>query len=283
MFDQPELPGAEDQARPLSRALRLVQAHRVRTPRSRGFMNRRAGRRRRGARALHGPPRLLHANGHYSSAQGLPRPERQDLQEGLQALPQDVPVRRRRSASGTRATTSRSRPPRSPSWPRSTSSPRAARAARCTLVAADVLDSATWSPGCSTFQRNAKGKAHDLRPAQLLGRQPQDARTARRALLRTVPGQVWLTETGGILKFLPQFPRNASRQANRTKYMFQLANRYDTNRRSGLRCEDHAALQLPVHRRARRAPASTPASTNPSGSKRKAYNTFKKYAARQPK
>ena len=78
-------------------------------------------------------------------------------------------------------------------------------------------------------------------------------------MLRNAPGEVWLTETGGILKFLPSFPRSETRQANRTKYMFKLADTYD-RRRSGLRGRDHAALQLPVDRRGRAARASTRAS-----------------------
>ena len=37
-----------------------------------------------------------------------------------------------------------------------------------------------------------------------------------RALLRIAPGEVWLTETGGILKFGRQFPRSTSRQVTLT-------------------------------------------------------------------
>ncbi len=53
-------------------------------------------------------------------------------------------------------------------------------------------------------------------------------------MLRLVPGEVWLTETGGILEFKPAFPRSQKRQANRTKNMFRLAAAYDS-RRSGFR------------------------------------------------
>ena len=52
----------------------------------------------------------------------------------------------------------------------------------------------------------------------------------------SVPGAVWMTETGGMVKFGngPQFAYSEVRAANRTRWMFRLANRYDT-RRSGMR------------------------------------------------
>ena len=53
-------------------------------------------------------------------------------------------------------------------------------------------------------------------------------------MLRTVPGEVWLTETGGIVQLLPSFKRSPSRAAARTKGLFRLADRYDT-RRPGMR------------------------------------------------
>jgi hypothetical protein len=53
-------------------------------------------------------------------------------------------------------------------------------------------------------------------------------------MLQTVRGRVWLTETGGIVKFGPEFPYSESRAARCTRWMFRLANRYDTRRR-GLR------------------------------------------------
>ena len=68
----------------------------------------------------------------------------------------------------------------------------------CTFVAADVLDGSTLEPWLGKFLRVAKGKAKvfglhnygDVNRNRILG-------TTR--MLRTVPGEVWLTETGGIL------------------------------------------------------------------------------------
>ena len=52
-------------------------------------------------------------------------------------------------------------------------------------------------------------------------------------MLATVPGEVWLTETNGIVKFgnSRQFRYSESRAARRTRWMFRLADRYDTTRR----------------------------------------------------
>jgi len=44
-----------------------------------------------------------------------------------------------------------------------------------------------------------------------------------KAILNDVPGQLWLTETGGLAEFKPAFPYSLSRQARATRYMFSLA------------------------------------------------------------
>ena len=94
-------------------------------------------------------------------------------------------------------------------------------------------------------------------------------------MLSLVPGEVWLTETGGIVKF-QNFSYSPSRAANRTKWMFKLANRYDSRQR-GLRSK---ITQLFVYcwfgeARGVRFDAGL---VNPDGSPRKAYNVFRKFA-----
>jgi hypothetical protein len=93
-----------------------------------------------------------------------------------------------------------------------------------------------------------------------------------------VSGQVWLTETGGILKFLPAFKRSEKRQANRTKYMFSLADKYD-RRRSGMRSRITRLYnyQWTGVQRSARFDAGL---VNANGSPRRAYRQFKKSAAR---
>jgi hypothetical protein len=44
-----------------------------------------------------------------------------------------------------------------------------------------------------------------------------------KAILRAVPGEVWLTETGGLVRFGRGFPRSETRAAKALKFMFKLA------------------------------------------------------------
>jgi hypothetical protein len=102
----------------------------------------------------------------------------------------------------------------------------------CRIVAADVIDEANMVRWLRVFKRYARRPRiwglHNYRDTnprrgQIFG--------GTRKLLRTVRGQVWLLETGGIVKFvLPNrrtLFRNSERRANTaTKRMFRLARRY---------------------------------------------------------
>jgi hypothetical protein len=147
----------------------------------------------------------------------------------------------------------------------------------CTFVAADVLDSKNMTAWLAKFRRAAKGKAriYGLHNYSDVNRRRS---SGTRRLLRTVGGEVWLTETGGILKFLPSFKRSERRQANRTKYMFSLADKYD-RRRSGMRSRITRLYnyQWTGVKRSARFDAGL---VNPNGSARKAYRQFRKSARR---
>ena len=147
----------------------------------------------------------------------------------------------------------------------------------CSIVAADVLDSKAMPTWLAKFKRNAKGKARIYGLHNYTGVNRKNSASTR-LMLRNAPGEVWLTETGGILKFLPSFPRSESRQANRTKYMFKLADTYD-RRRSGLR--GHITrlynYQWTGVEKSARFDAGL---VNPDGTPRKAYKQFKKSAAK---
>jgi hypothetical protein len=146
----------------------------------------------------------------------------------------------------------------------------------CTFVAADVLDSSNMESWIKGFDRYDKGKARifGLHNYSDVNRKRT---SGTKRLLRLVGGQVWLTETGGILKFLPQFPRSESRQASRTKYMFSLANKYDS-KRAGLRSKITRLYnyQYTGSPKSARFDAGL---VNPNGSTRKAFKAFKKAAA----
>jgi hypothetical protein len=147
----------------------------------------------------------------------------------------------------------------------------------CTLVAADVLDTKNMESWVGRFNRAAHGKAR-IYGLHNYGDVNYRRSSGTRRLLRIAPGQVWLTETGGILKFLPRFKRSESRQADRTRFMFALADKYD-RRRSGMRGRITRLYnyQWTGVRRSARFDAGL---VNRDGSPRKAYRQFKKSAAR---
>jgi hypothetical protein len=150
-----------------------------------------------------------------------------------------------------------------------------ARKRKFKVMAADLLDTSNMGGYVRSFLRKAKGSP---RLWGLHNYQDVNYRTSRdtRLLLSLVPGEVWLTETGGIVKFgrLKYSPRRA---AARTKWMFTLANRYDTRQR-GMRSK---VTQLFVYRwfgEASRSARFDAGLVNASGSPRAAYNVFKRFA-----
>jgi hypothetical protein len=97
----------------------------------------------------------------------------------------------------------------------------------CRIVAADVLDSSNMLPWVAKFRRHAKnpriwglhsyGDTNHFKPL---------SRTATRRLLRKVRGQVWLTETGGIVRFSDRFRggrRGEAKAARAVKRTFAVA------------------------------------------------------------
>ena len=98
---------------------------------------------------------------------------------------------------------------------------------RCTVVGLDVLDST-----------DIRATVHYINQFKAdLGRYPTPRiwglhnysgtnrfhSAGTRAVLANTSGQLWLTETGGIVKLAGSFPFNLSRAVRATKYMFSLA------------------------------------------------------------
>jgi hypothetical protein len=100
----------------------------------------------------------------------------------------------------------------------------------CTVMAADVLDQSNVRSWLRSFLRysHGRGTIWGLHNYKDVNRRQSKGLTN---VLKTVPGQVWLTETGGIVTFLPSFKTSYSRSSSATKYMFQLADKYDSKRR----------------------------------------------------
>ena len=107
-----------------------------------------------------------------------------------------------------------------------------ARCRGCKIVAADVIDESNMERWLRVFKRYARGERlwglHNYRDTNPRKGQKYGG-TAR--LLRAVRGEVWLTETGGIVKFvLPDrrtlFKNSPARANTAVKRMFKLAKRY---------------------------------------------------------
>jgi hypothetical protein len=154
---------------------------------------------------------------------------------------------------------------------------REARRRHFRVMAADVLDTSNLRAYLRAFLRRAPG---DPRLWGLHNYQDVNRRTSAdtRAMLRLVPGRVWLTETGGIVKFgeSRHFRYSESRAARRTRWMFRLADRYDTRRR-GLRS---TIARLFVYRWYGEPPGAhfDAGLVNPDGTPRRAYSVVAEHA-----
>jgi hypothetical protein len=102
----------------------------------------------------------------------------------------------------------------------------------CRIVAADVIDEKNMVKWLTEFKRYAiKPRIWGLHNYRDTNPRRGQRFGGTKTLLRTVRGQVWLTETGGLVKFvLPDgrtlFPRSTGRAARAVRRMFSLAGRY---------------------------------------------------------
>jgi hypothetical protein len=148
------------------------------------------------------------------------------------------------------------------------------RKRKCKVMAADLLDTSNMLSYLRKFKRYAKGSPtlwglHNYQDVNRF----TSADTL--ALLRNVRGQVWLTETGGFMGFGRHFKRSSKRQVKATKWMFKLADRYDT-RRSGAKAK---LTRLYVYSwfglSKQKGNPFDAGLVNPTGTPRSAYKTFK--------
>jgi hypothetical protein len=103
----------------------------------------------------------------------------------------------------------------------------------CTVVGLDVLDAQSISPTLSYIAEFKHEVAHLHAPMPGVWGLHNYSDTNRRSSIRTrailaaVPGQIWLTETGGIVKFGGAFPNvhgsGLRRAASSLSFMFSLA------------------------------------------------------------
>jgi hypothetical protein len=145
----------------------------------------------------------------------------------------------------------------------------------CTVMAADVLDQSNVTSWLRSFLRysHGRGSIWGLHNYKDVNRKQSKGLTS---VLKTVPGQLWLTETGGIVTFLPSFKTSIARASSATKYMFALADRFDASKR-GYRSK---LTRLYVYRWFGEPPGARfdAGLVNPDGSARPALAEFEKYA-----
>jgi hypothetical protein len=150
-----------------------------------------------------------------------------------------------------------------------------ARKGKFRVMAADLLDTPKMSRYLASFRRHATGSPK-LWGLHNYGDVNRRRTTYTQQMLRTVPGEVWLTETGGLVKLLPSFEHSESRAAARTKDMFRLAATYDTRRR-GMRSR---ITRLFVYSFYGAQPDARfdAGLVNPDGAPREAFSVFSKNA-----
>jgi polysaccharide biosynthesis protein PslG len=139
----------------------------------------------------------------------------------------------------------------------------------CTIVAADLLDGSNIRRYAASFLRAAKGKPrlwglHNYTDTNRF----RSRGTA--ALLQSVRGTVWLTETGGVVRFVTQkgvvaLPKSESRAKKAMDYMFRLA---ELNAR---RIKRIYVYQWKINNRRDRFDAGV---VRPDGSRRPSFNVL---------
>lgn len=103
----------------------------------------------------------------------------------------------------------------------------------CTVLAGDVLDQAGMGRYLERYRRAIRGTPriwglHNYADANRF----RDSGLTE--LLAAVPGDVWLTETGGIVKFGRAFPRDEQRAARAVRFALDLARRHERVKRAYL-------------------------------------------------
>jgi len=96
----------------------------------------------------------------------------------------------------------------------------------CKIVGLDVLDGRDIKQTIAyirAFQRAARAHLPRIWGLHNYSDTNRSRSTGTKAVLAAVKGQVWLTETGGLVQFGGAFPYDLSRAAKALSYMFKLA------------------------------------------------------------
>jgi hypothetical protein len=92
----------------------------------------------------------------------------------------------------------------------------------CTVLAGDVLDQRGMTRYLAAYRRRLHGSPriwglHNYADANRL------RNSGLRSMLKSVRGEIWLTETGGLVEFGRSFPRSEPRAARALDYVLGLA------------------------------------------------------------
>jgi hypothetical protein len=148
-----------------------------------------------------------------------------------------------------------------------------ARKRKFRAMAADMLDTGNMVRYLTALKRKLHGSPR-LWGLHNYGDVNRFRTSYTKTMLRLVPGEVWLTETGGLVKLLPSFKRSPSRAAARTKYMFSLVNRF-SHHHAGQRAKLTRLFVYTFYGVSPKARFDA-GLVNPNGSPRKAYSVFKR-------
>jgi hypothetical protein len=97
---------------------------------------------------------------------------------------------------------------------------------KCTILAADLLDQRNIDSYLRRFQKASKGKGRIWGLHNYNDVNRHKSKGIQR-VLRVTKGQLWLTETGGLVQFKTSgFRYSPKRAAKATKYLFQLAKKF---------------------------------------------------------
>jgi len=152
---------------------------------------------------------------------------------------------------------------------------------KCKIVAGDLLDSGNMRAYARSMLKvtGSRARLWGLHNYADVNRNRSKGVTT---LLKTVPGEVWMTETGGITKFdSPSLKTSDATAVRAINFMFKLADRYDSKRR-GFKSKIGRLYQYDF------GPSSSDARFDasllaPDGTPRPAYTAFAKQARKAKK
>lgn len=97
---------------------------------------------------------------------------------------------------------------------------------RCVVLAGDVLDQRGMVRYLETYRRSLEGEP-EIWGLHNYSDTNRFRSTGLREMLATVKGEIWLTETGGLVQFGRNFPRDEERAARATAYAIKQAREHE--------------------------------------------------------